>query len=644
MNRLAFPASEHPSRSNVSVAPVAYRPDIDGLRAFAVLVVVGFHAFPAAFPGGFIGVDVFFVISGYLITSIVRADLAGGRFSLAGFYNRRIRRIFPALLLVLGACLGAGWFLLLADEYLELGKHVAAGAGFASNLVLLSESGYFDTASEKKILLHLWSLAIEEQFYLVWPILLLMLTRLRAMPIAIGVLILASLALSVHEVRSDRVLAFFSPAARAWELLLGGLLAIGEAAVGGQRVRRRFAEAISVVGFLLLALGLALIRRNSAFPGGWVVLPTLGAACVIAAGPGAWLNRHFLAARPAMWIGKISYPLYLWHWPVLAFAYVLAAGLPSITMRWAAVGLAFVASWFTFRVVEQPVRHSSRALLAVWLAGAMVLFGASGLALMRSGGAPDRAVARTPALHPGDIGHPPFMKAMHALPNYCQQYAQFPYQCFQTQQGMVKPKLAIFGDSHAEHLGLGLAEQLPGMNVVVFSAMDLPSLDTEGNRRLVSYLAGDARIAAVVVVAAWYVRLTPAASAGFGAGLVSLAGQLKGPGRAVYFAEDVPHFHFSPEQCKYRDLPGRSHGCAEGRAFLDAQRGLYLPALERAARDSGAGMIAIADQFCPGDSCSMLIDGVLAYRDTNHLGINGSRAVARRMIAQMPQVRDTHPR
>ena len=191
MNRLAFPASEHPSRSNVSVAPVAYRPDIDGLRAFAVLVVVGFHAFPAAFPGGFIGVDVFFVISGYLITSIVRADLAGGRFSLAGFYNRRIRRIFPALLLVLGACLGAGWFLLLADEYLELGKHVAAGAGFALNLVLLSESGYFDTASEKKILLHLWSLAIEEQFYLVWPILLLMLTRLRAVPIAIGVLILS---------------------------------------------------------------------------------------------------------------------------------------------------------------------------------------------------------------------------------------------------------------------------------------------------------------------------------------------------------------------------------------------------------------------------------------------------------------------
>jgi hypothetical protein len=236
------------------------------------------------------------------------------------------------------------------------------------------------------------------------------------------------------------------------------------------------------------------------------------------------------------------------------------------------------------------------------------------------------------------------MTAMHALPNYCQQYMQFPYQCFQTQQGMVKPKLAIFGDSHAEHLGLGLAEQLPGMNVVVFSAMDLPSLDTEGNRRLVSYLTGDARIVAVVVVAAWYVRLTPAARARFGDGLVSLAGKLKGPGRAVYFAEDVPHFHFSPEQCKYRDLPGRSHGCAEGRAFLDAQRGLYLPALERAARDSGAGMIAIADQFCPGDTCSMVIDGVLAYRDTNHLGINGSRAVAQRMIAQIPQARDTHSR
>lgn len=631
-----------PSQLAIPAVPLTYRPDIDGLRAFAVLVVVGFHAFPAAFPAGFIGVDVFFVISGYLITSIIRADLAGGRFSLAGFYSRRIRRIFPALLLVLGACLAAGWFLLLADEYWELGKHVAAGAGFASNLVLLSESGYFDTVSEKKILLHLWSLAIEEQFYLVWPILLLMLTRLRAAGAAIGVLILASLALSLHEVHTDRVLAFFSPASRSWELLLGALLAIAEGGRGAllQRLRQRFAEALSAVGFLLLILGMVFIRRHSAFPGGWALLPTLGAACVIAAGPGARLNRHLLAARPAVWIGKISYPLYLWHWPLLAFGFVLAAGQPTLTMRWAAVGLAFVAAWITFQFVEKPVRHSRRALLAVGLAGAMVVVGATGFALLITEGAPDRAVARTPALHPGDIGHAQFMKTMHALPNYCQQYAQFPYQCFQTQPGMVKPKLAIFGDSHAEHLGLGLAEQLPSMNVVVFSAMDLPSLDTEGNRRLVSDIAGDPRIVAVVVVAAWYVRLTPAAQAGFQADLVSLAGHLKGPGRAVYFAEDVPHFHFSPEHCKYKDLPGRSHGCAEARAFLDAQRAIYRPALERAAHDSGVGMIDIADSFCPGDNCSMIIDGLLAFRDTNHLGIQGSRSVARRMIGQIPQVRD----
>jgi len=180
-----------------------YRPDIDGLRAIAILSVLAFHAFPAALPGGFVGVDVFFVISGYLITGLLLDDLAIGRFSLVDFYKRRIRRIFPALLVVLIACLAYGWVEMRTVVYAQLGKHVAAGAGFVANLLLWSEAGYFDNVSASKPLLHLWSLGIEEQFYLAWPLLLWLLWRFRHLRIAIGLLLCASLALGLWLARTS---------------------------------------------------------------------------------------------------------------------------------------------------------------------------------------------------------------------------------------------------------------------------------------------------------------------------------------------------------------------------------------------------------------------------------------------------------
>src|SRR5687768_8357422 len=201
----------------------AYRPDVDGLRAVAVLAVLAFHAFPHAMPGGFAGVDVFFVISGFLITGIILDDLERGRFTIAGFYWRRIRRIFPALILVLTACLVLGWVLLLPDEYRQLGKHVAAGAGFIANLALWAEAGYFDWSAELKPLLHLWSLGVEEQYYLVWPLLLLFFRRWTlGLIVGIGVL---SFALNLYMTAKYPSAAFYLPMTRFWELLIGSALA-----------------------------------------------------------------------------------------------------------------------------------------------------------------------------------------------------------------------------------------------------------------------------------------------------------------------------------------------------------------------------------------------------------------------------------
>src|ERR1035437_4103141 len=215
-----------PPHSVVHNPHVAYRRDIDGLRALAIIAVVIFHVFPRWLPGGFVGVDIFFVISGYLITSIILKAQSEGGFSLLEFYSRRIKRIFPALIVVLVFCLMAGWYILLADEYKALGKHIAAGAGYFFNPAFMAEAGYFDVSPERKPPFHLWSLAIEEQFYLVWPLLLILALRGNLNPLMVIVLVLAvSFSLNAANIEHRPTKVFYLAISRCWELLVGALLA-----------------------------------------------------------------------------------------------------------------------------------------------------------------------------------------------------------------------------------------------------------------------------------------------------------------------------------------------------------------------------------------------------------------------------------
>lgn len=212
--------------NRTEAAQSSYRPDIDGLRAIAILAVLGYHAFPNWIRGGFVGVDVFFVISGYLISSIIFSGLASGNFSFGNFYARRIRRIFPALILVLVTSYFFGAVALFSHEYSQLAKHIAAGSGFVSNLVFWSEAGYFDISGEKKVLLHLWSLGVEEQFYILWPLLVYIAWLWRRSLLLVTLLAaFASLAYGLAIIKSDTSAAFYSPVARFWEILLGALLA-----------------------------------------------------------------------------------------------------------------------------------------------------------------------------------------------------------------------------------------------------------------------------------------------------------------------------------------------------------------------------------------------------------------------------------
>ena len=338
-----------------------YRPDIDGLRALAVIAVVAFHAFPQALPGGFIGVDVFFVISGYLITRLLLAGLAGSGLTLADFYLRRARRIFPALLLVLLVTGALGFVLLIGPERRELFKHMAGGAGFVANFVLWQEAGYFDAAAETKPLLHLWSLAIEEQFYLLWPLLLALAWRLRRIaPVAplwvvLGVAAL-SLGLNLACIGHDGVATFYAPQTRFWALWCGAALAM----IGGRGGPASAARhALSLASLALLAAAAWGLSGQLAYPGAWALLPVAAALGLIHAGPGSWVNRCVLAHPALVWIGLLSYPLYLWHWPLLSLARIVVGDTPSAEVRAAAVLLALLLAFWTYRLVETPLRHGA---------------------------------------------------------------------------------------------------------------------------------------------------------------------------------------------------------------------------------------------------------------------------------------------
>jgi peptidoglycan/LPS O-acetylase OafA/YrhL len=344
----------------------AYRPDIDGLRAIAVLAVVLFHAFPGTVSGGFVGVDVFFVISGFLITGIIAAEMDTGGFSFAHFYARRIRRLFPALIIVLAACLIFGWYALLTDEYRMLGKHAFMASIFASNFAFWNEAGYFDTAV--KPLLHLWTLGVEEQFYLVWPFILFLSFRKYALPL-LCVLFIGSFLLNAGTIHSYPVSAFFLPTTRFWEFLTGAFLALNKR-------QYPFADLRSLIGFVLIAAAVFLIDKNKLFPGWWALLPNLGAGLIISAESSAWLNRNILSRPALVFIGLISYPIYLWHWPLLAFATI--EGWASAYTRIVLILVSVILAAATYFLIEKPVRRGrikhATALLAV-LATAVGLAG-----------------------------------------------------------------------------------------------------------------------------------------------------------------------------------------------------------------------------------------------------------------------------
>ena len=475
-----------------------YRRDIDGLRALAVLVVIGFHAVPTAVPGGYVGVDVFFVISGYLITGIVERSLASAAFSFDGFYARRIRRIFPALILVLAASLVAGWFLLLPVRYASLGKHVVGSAGFAANFVTWSEAGYFDARAIEKPLLHLWSLGIEEQFYVVWPLVLWLLYKLRRAPLwpLLAIVVLscaAGIALTAYAPDA----AFYLPLSRMWELAIGGVLAVST------RARVRGAVACAIAGLALLAVSVAMFDATTPYPGWCALLPTAGTCLIIVAGPTSPINRWLLGNRIVVAIGLVSYPLYLWHWVLLSFGFLYGAAEPAVAVRLALVVASLALAGLTYALVERPLRtRRASTTQAVTLATALVLVAAAGRIIERLDGVPQRFSTVAAALLERTYD---YLSDAHAGECWLDTHAAadgFAATCMPAHTAIF-----VWGDSHAARLRPGIERATQA--VIGSHTRDVcpPSLATTGdclasNRATLAALAR-AKPETVVLFASW---------------------------------------------------------------------------------------------------------------------------------------------
>ena len=371
-----------------------YRPEIDGLRAIAVIPVIFFHAGFVTFSGGFIGVDVFFVISGYLITTILLKDLNEGTLSLAKFYERRARRILPALFFVTLICIPFAWFFMLPEALENFGQSVVATVLFSNNVLLNITAGYWDLASEFKPLLHTWSLGVEEQFYFFFPLIILLAFRF-GIP-AVYAACLTILIVSFSLVLSDGYISqdgkFYLLFTRAWELMLGAVCAVYK--VGQSRgISRSISELMAVIGLMMIAFAVLEFDESTPFPSSWTIIPTLGTLLVLLyATSGTSVNR-LLSWSPFVGIGLISYSAYLWHQPLFAFARIFMRDDPGAFLMGLLSFLSIVLAYFSWRLVENPFRSgksisTKTALSTLLCAGAVLIF--FGISAHQSSGFPGR--------------------------------------------------------------------------------------------------------------------------------------------------------------------------------------------------------------------------------------------------------------
>jgi peptidoglycan/LPS O-acetylase OafA/YrhL len=665
-----------------SLNAINYLPDIDGLRAVAVLTVIAFHAFPEWVAGGFVGVDIFFVISGFLITKLIQDGLHKNNFSISDFYASRVRRLLPSLILVLLACQIFGWFALLADEYKLLGKHITATAFFIPNWVIWSESGYFDYAANTKPLLHLWSLGVEEQYYLFWPLTLCLVFKYKLNAIRITfILLLGSLLLNLLMVEKFASATFFLPFTRMWELLSGSVLALLTHAhfVGFNPIRAHFEKykwirhGLSFLGLLVLITSLFFIDQDTRFPGAWAILPVLGTLLIILAGTTSWFNQSLLSGRILVGIGLISYPLYLWHWPLLSFARILEQSQPHWQIRVLCIAIAFVLSMLTYYFIERPMRFGRNLKAKTYILITLLLITASlGLTTYLSNGFKSRFANQLIEEQIADLAF--------NLPTsrdwYCVDASNEGPRCLSSGPD---PSTVVMGDSHALTIYAGLIERFKakGQSIGLYGGSDgCPPLlnvviqDLGGDTRnclkkgtqAILRTIKDPAIKEVILTSRGPMYTTgkgfgEVESSQFGSwvlhfddedrqlrnneevfmrGLANTLDALLAADKKVTFLHDVPELGFDIRSCfTFRPLVISRNAmdpCAVRKSDFLARTKMHRAGVDLILSERpDVKVIDLAQALCDGEWCFGSKNGILLYIDDDHLSLRGAEYVVKKL-------------
>ena len=654
-----------------------YRPAIDGLRALSVVAVLLYHLGVTWVPGGFTGVDVFFVISGFLITTIIRNDVEIGVFSFSEFYARRIRRIFPALIAILFATSIAGYFILAPGDYAAQGRSAIAAAASVSNIFFFLNTGYFDNAAETLPLLHTWSLGVEEQFYVVLPILLVAIGRTKLRTFAgllLALIVIVTFIASVIKVDIDQKAAFYLMHYRAWELGIGSLLAYMPSCRG--RAPSWCVQTAPILGLGLVLFSLLSTHAKGTFPGAGAIPAVVGSALILAfCGRDNFINR-VLSCSPAVQIGKISYSLYLWHWPLIVYWRHYSSGMSlSTSEQFLIGGLALLFGWASWRWIETPTRHmrtSTKTAIAGGLAG-MSLAAIPAFLIASSNGAPHRIPAEYAPMQSKAVMWEwacPENLSLNGM-SFCSVGAPW---------STANQKAVVIGDSHAQHMMplLHEAGQKTGTAIVAVGSCPpifrpeeggLRHYDSKFNQRcydsrreLFKFLDANQDVKTVVVAGLWpmmgytvyrtrseleevtrgFIGRDDAArkrsfergSALITSELLSLASELRNRNIRTIVISDIPTFDRDPTPCVLSQTSSLFRRiCADGsEQVATAQLIKFQLPMAEALRQAGTlppkfQVVVPTDSLCSDTSCEAFVDGTYIYRDADHLRRNMPRQV-----------------